>query len=30
LIVKLHIESNYLYSQDANLVHDLTGLHTYL
>ena len=30
LIVKLHIESNYLYSQDANLVHDLTGLHTHL
>jgi hypothetical protein len=30
LIVKLHIESNYLYSQDANLVHDLTGLHIYL
>jgi hypothetical protein len=30
LIVKLHIEPNYLYSQDANLVHDLTGLHTYL
>jgi hypothetical protein len=27
LIVKLHIESNYLYSQDANLVHDLTSLH---
>ena len=30
LIVKLHIELNYLYVQDANLVHNLTGLHTYL
>lgn len=29
LIVRLHIESNYLDSQDANLVHNLTGLHTY-
>jgi hypothetical protein len=29
LIVKLHIESNYLDGQDANLVHNLTGLHTY-
>ena len=28
-IVKLHIESYYLDSQDANLVHNLTGLHTY-
>ena len=28
-IVKLHIESHYLDSQDANLVHNLTGLHTY-
>jgi hypothetical protein len=27
LIVKLHIESNYLDDQDANLVHNLTGLH---
>jgi hypothetical protein len=30
LIVKLHIESHYLDSQDANLVHKLTGLHAYL
>ena len=29
LIVKLHIESYYLDDQDANLVHNLTGLHTY-
>jgi hypothetical protein len=29
LIVKLHIESHYLDDQDANLVHNLTGLHTY-
>jgi hypothetical protein len=29
LIVKLHIESSYLDGQDANLVHNLTGLHTY-
>lgn len=29
LIVKLHIESHYLDGQDANLVHNLTGLHTY-
>lgn len=29
LIVKLHIESHYLEGQDANLVHNLTGLHTY-
>jgi len=29
LIVKLHIESNYLDSQDAKLVYNLTGLHTY-
>jgi hypothetical protein len=29
LIVKLHIESHYLKGQDANLVHSLTGLHTY-
>jgi hypothetical protein len=29
LIVKLHIESNYLDDQDANLVHNLTGLHIY-
>jgi len=28
-IVKLHIESHYLDSPDANLVHNLTGLHTY-
>jgi hypothetical protein len=28
-IVKLHIESHYLDSQDANLVHNLTSLHTY-
>ena len=28
-IVKLHIESHYLDGQDANLVHNLTGLHTY-
>jgi hypothetical protein len=27
LFVKLHIESNYLDDQDANLVHNLTGLH---
>jgi hypothetical protein len=29
LTVKLHIESNYLDSQDAKLVYNLTGLHTY-
>ncbi len=29
LIVKLHIESHYLDSQDANLVHNLTGLHVH-
>jgi hypothetical protein len=29
LIVKLHIESQYLDGPDANLVHNLTGLHTY-
>jgi hypothetical protein len=29
LFVKLHIESHYLDSQDANLVHNLTGLHIY-
>ena len=29
LIVKLHIESHYLEGQDASLVHNLTGLHTY-
>ena len=29
LIVKLHIESHYLDGRDANLVHNLTGLHTY-
>jgi len=29
LFVKLHIESRYLDSQDANLVHNLTGLHIY-
>jgi hypothetical protein len=29
LFVKLHIESHYLDSQDANLVHNLTGLHVY-
>ena len=29
LFVKLHIESNYLYVQDANLVHNLTALHIY-
>lgn len=28
-IVKLHIESRYLDSDDAKLVHNLTGLHTY-
>ena len=28
-IVKLHIESYYLDGQEANLVHNLTGLHTY-
>jgi hypothetical protein len=28
-IVKLHIESHYLDAPDANLVHNLTGLHTY-
>jgi hypothetical protein len=28
-IVKLHIESHYLDGQDANQVHNLTGLHTY-
>jgi hypothetical protein len=28
-IVKLHIESHYLDNPDANLVHNLTGLHTY-
>jgi len=27
LFVKLHIESHYLDSQDASLVHNLTGLH---
>jgi hypothetical protein len=30
LMVKLHIESHYLEGQDADLVHNLTGLHTYL
>jgi hypothetical protein len=29
LFIKLHIESHYLDSQDANLVHNLTGLHIY-
>jgi hypothetical protein len=29
LIVKLHIESNYHEDEDAKLVHNLTGLHTY-
>jgi hypothetical protein len=29
LIVKLHIETHYLDGQEANLVHNLTGLHTY-
>jgi hypothetical protein len=29
LIVKLHIESHYLDGQEAKLVHNLTGLHTY-
>jgi hypothetical protein len=29
LFVKLHIESHYLDSQDANLVHNLTGLHVH-
>jgi hypothetical protein len=29
LFVKLHIESHYLDGQDANLVHNLTGLHVY-
>jgi hypothetical protein len=29
LFVKLHIESRYLDSQDASLVHKLTGLHIY-
>ena len=29
LFVKLHIESHYLDSQDAKLVHNLTGLHMY-
>jgi hypothetical protein len=29
LFVKLHIESHYLDGQDANLVHNLTGLHIY-
>jgi hypothetical protein len=29
LFVKLHIESRYLDSQDASLVHSLTGLHIY-
>ena len=29
LFVKLHIESHYLDSQDANLVHNLTGLYVY-
>jgi hypothetical protein len=29
LTVKLHIESRYLEGQDANLVHNLTGLHIY-
>lgn len=28
-IVKLHIESQYLDDQDADLVHKLTGLHIY-
>jgi hypothetical protein len=30
LVVKLHIESHYLKDQDANLVHNLTGIHTHL
>ena len=30
LFVKLHIESHYLDSQDANLVHNLTSLHVHL
>ena len=29
LFVKLHIELRYLDSQDASLVHNLTGLHIY-
>jgi hypothetical protein len=29
LFVKLHIESHYLDSQDASLVHNLTGLHIF-
>jgi hypothetical protein len=29
LTVKLHIESHYLDGQEAKLVHNLTGLHTY-
>jgi hypothetical protein len=29
LFVKLHIESHYLDSRDANLVHNLTGLHVH-
>jgi hypothetical protein len=29
LFVRLHVESHYLDSQDANLVHNLTGLHVY-
>jgi hypothetical protein len=29
LFVKLHIESHYLDSQDANLVYNLTGLHVH-
>ena len=29
LFVKLHIESHYVDSQDAKLVHNLTGLHMY-
>lgn len=29
LFVKLHVESHYLDSQDAKLVHNLTGLHMY-
>ena len=29
LMVKLHIESHYVDSQDAKLVHNLTGLHAY-
>jgi hypothetical protein len=29
LVIKLHIESHYLNVEDDNLVHNLTGLHTY-